>query len=483
MASARTIELGYRPLDAHIPFHASTAETRCQIGGLGSGKSLAMCWEILRLLLQQPGTDGVLMRKLTTDLTDSTEAIMLSVIPPALLDACEVKKLGGHVNKITFPNGSILKLRGLEDYTKYKSQEFGLVAIDEADEVAENEAIGMRSRLRQRTLLGGNRLAPGQQIRRCMILSSNPAGKNWLWSAFVDPKSKTHWPDSSCHLSTALDNPYLPVDYVDWLLGRPERYVRRFVFCQFDEAAGRVYEEWSYDTHAALEPRAPGKYGSLLWMGMDPGILNPTAGLWVELDRASGRMVAVREYQETGRSAPDHVQAWRAIEAKMRPMTVSRRIADPSINKRDPATNNQLGDVYRRLGFRFDLGPVRDDVRIPALANLVATGQFVCTTDCPQLHDQIMAARWEDQAIKLRDFGEYREKMRKGGMDHIHDCAQYLASKHVARAAVLEPAPRPADAELTEAQVYAAYQRERMAATRSEWARPAGRALADGVVA
>lgn len=453
------------------------------IGGLGSGKSLAMCWEVFRMLMHQPGTDGMIMRKLTTDLTDSTEAVMMSVLPPGLIPERGIKRLGGHINKLTFPNGSTLKFRGLEDYTKYKSQELGLIAIDEADEVAENEAIGMRSRLRQSTLLGGNKLAPGQQIRKCLILASNPAGKNWLWSSFVDPKSSTHWPNSSIHLSTALDNPYLPVEYVDWLLSRPERYVRRFVFCQFDEAAGRVYEEWTYDTHAALEPRAPGKHGSLVWMGMDPGILNPTAGLWVEIDRARGRMIAVKEYQETGRSAPEHVQAWRAIEAKMRPMSVSKRIADPSINKRDPATNNQLGDTYRRLGFRFDLGPVRDDVRIPALANLIASGQFVATTDCPQLHDQIMAARWEDQAIKLRDFGEYREKMRKGGMDHIHDCAQYLAAKHIAPVQAALPPPRPVEIAVSIEEVERLWKLERVRGVQAEWSRPDRRSLGDGVLA
>lgn len=127
----------------------------------------------------------------------------------------------------------------------------------------------------------------------------------------------------------------------------------------------------------------------------------------------------------------------------MQPARVTRRVADPNISKRDQGTTMELADIYARLGFNFERGPVRQDIRIPALANIIATKQFVCTTACPLLFDQINNARWEDQLPRLRDLGEFREKIKKGN-DHLHDCAQYLSTIYVApsqRGAEPPPAP------------------------------------------
>lgn len=381
--------------------------------------------EAIRFALAQPGSDMILTRRGIPDLRRTTEKELFEVMPDELTRACKIKKMGGHVESIHFPNGSLLQLVGMEDWKSHKSMNLSWIGIDEASEQTRENIEGILNRLRQsRPLKGAPRLAQGQKMINQMAIASNPAGQDHLWQMFVNNATRRR--DSSLHLSTPMDNPFLPPNYIDLLLQMPVAYIRRFVECKFDAAAGRVYEEWGWDTHV-LPIEQPGHFGQVMWMGMDPGILNPTAGLWAELDRANNRLVAVSEYQEAGRDAASHAAAWRAIERRLAPARTQRRIADPNITKRDQGTSMELSDIYSRLGFNFEQGPVRDDVRIPALANAIAAGHFVCTEACPRLYEQILGARWEDQLARLRDLGEFKEKMKKGN-DHLHDTAQYLAT-------------------------------------------------------
>ncbi len=467
---AQVIEFPFAPLPIHMPFHASAAKIKVAIGGVGSGKTAALCMEAIRFALAQPGSDMILTRRGIPDLRRTTEKELFEVLPDALEKRCRIKKLGGHVESILFPNGSLLQLVGMEDWQSHKSMNLSWIGIDEASEQTRENIEGILNRLRQtKPLKGAPPQRPGHIMVNQMAIASNPAGQDHLWEMFVNRSTRRN--DSSLHLSTPMDNPYLPPDYIDMLLQMPVPYIRRFVECRFDAAAGRVYPEWAWDTHV-LPRSAPGTHGEIMWMAMDPGILSPTAGLWVEVDARHGRKVAVSEYMEAGRDASAHAIAWRARERILLPANVRRRIADPNITKRDQGTTMELSDIYQRLGFNFERGPVRQDVRIPALANAVASGQFVCTEATPQLYEQILNARWEDQAPRLRDLGEFREKIKKGN-DHLHDCAQYIASIHVPGPVVtVEPGPPPASYD----EIEAAWHRERVEAARRHISRGGPRA-------
>jgi phage terminase large subunit len=467
-SGVQVVEFPFQPLPIHLPFHASRARVKAAIGGVGSGKTRALCMEATRFALAQPGSDMILTRRTVPDLRRTTEKELFEALPDELVKRCKIVRLGGHVESITFPNHSMLTLVGMEDWTKHKSMNLAWIGIDEASEQTRDNIEGIENRLRQtKPLKGAPPLARGERMVNQMVVASNPAGQDHLYDMYVNPATRRG--DCSLHLSTPMDNPYLPAEYFDFLLQMPVPYIRRFVECRFDAAAGRVYEEWAWDTHV-LRPRKPGGFGKTIWMGMDPGVLAPTAGLWAEVDTANHRLVVVREYQEAGRAADAHAKAWRRIEAGLAPARVSRRIADPNITKRDQGTTMELADIYGRLGFNFEKGPVRHDVRIPALANAIASYEFVCTEDCPNLYEQILNARWEDQAPRLRDLGDFKEKIRKGN-DHEHDVAQYLASIHVPgppRAAAPAPAAfnqplRAASPAFDMAEVEDAWHTERLA--------------------
>lgn len=418
------------PIPVHVPFHRSIAYVRGLFGAFGSGKSYALCDEAIAWCLEQPGIRGLLTRKTVPELRDTTEAVFFERLPHEIYQAGEERRAGGHVERFIFPNGSEVLFRSIDDWQKHKSLNVGFIGWDEADEFDEETFLGMSSRVRQRDPTARARQQGATEItRRGMWLASNPAGHNWLYKYFVDPKTRK--PNTEYFRSTSFDNPFLPPEYIEALLQYPEPWVKRYVLCQFDDFAGQIYEEWNWDDHV-IEPFAlPAQ--NLVWMGMDPGTRSPTAGLWVYVDRAGqygppNTLIGVAEYQETFLAANQHAKSWRELEARHR-MRVGWRVADPTITTRDRGTNVQLSEQYRRLGFNFQLGPKRDQDRIPALGQLIHLRRFKVTRNCPQTFEAIKDYKWEDLTPAQRAKGiEPREKPIKRN-DHLPNCAQYLASR------------------------------------------------------
>lgn len=175
-----------------------------------------------------------------------------------------------------------------------------------------------------------------------------------------------------------------------------------------------------------------------MWMGMDPGTRNPTAGLWVVVDQTKRRMVAVAEYQQSGLSADVHAAAWSQVERKWH--KPRWRVSDPSIMVRDRGSNMSLHSQYLKLGYNFDLGPSKHKDRIPMLGKLIHLNQFQCTPDCPILFEQLKSYRWEDLTPQMRSSGADPREVPVQGDDHLVDCAQYLSSRWILPVKdVLEP--------------------------------------------
>lgn len=421
------------PLSVHRPFHESGAQEKALFGAFGSGKTYAGVDEAIVWMLEQPGIRGLGARFTIPELRDTLEPIFMERIPGALRDHCEVRRDGGHIQSVVFPNGSTILFRGLDDPQKHRSLNLGFMLIDEANEVDEETYMFMRGRLRQRdpTEAAVRRGYTDPITRRGSWILTNPSGRDWIYKRFVGDKRKA---GTEYFTSTSLDNPFLPPDYIESLLQFPEPWVRRYVLCSFDEFAGQVYEDWSRATYPegnTVEPY-PVPAGATVWQGMDPGTRSPTASVWVHVDYDRRRLVAFEEYQQTGLAATAHANAWRAIEARHR-VQPTWRVSDPgSVTVRDRGSNMTLQDMYRREGFNFALGPKLPAERVPMLGLLIAQRRFVVMKGkCPITEEQVEGYRWEDLSLAMRKKGQDAPEKPVKGDDHLVDCAQYLSSRMV----------------------------------------------------
>jgi PBSX family phage terminase large subunit len=432
MANVAAFE--YRPLPRFEAFHRSEAYEASMFGGYGSGKSVALCAEAWAFGFEQPGAEILVLRKTVPALRDTTEQTFQNLAPPEFWDQCDVRRAGGHLESVTTPLGTKYMFRGCDDWTKHKSMNLAGMFFDEADEFSPEDYEGLMSRMRQTRPTAMARALGYQRISRQIIRSaSNPAGKNWLWKRFVSPEHRMK--DSGYFVSTSLDNPYLPIRYINSLLDMPEPWVRRYVLCSFDEFAGQIYEDWMWETHV-IDPLHPDDIdpSGLFLMGMDPGTRDPTAALWAYYDKKKHRVIGLAEYQQHSLSVHKHVSEWRKIEARYGiKVSPSNRVADPqAINVRDRGTQMTLHDQYRKLGYSFQLGPSKHSDRIPSLGQLIFLRRFVVTKDCPLTYEQIKEYRWKDLTPSQRARGEDAPETPLKKNSHLVDCAQYIASRRMA---------------------------------------------------
>jgi len=437
------IVFDYKPLEVHKPFHVCLEREAVMFGGYGSGKSYALCAEAIAFMFEQPGSEILVCRKTIPSLRDTTEAIFMGLLPPAFLTQCDVRRSGGHNQEIVFPNGSTAKFRGLDDWMKLKSLNLAGIFFDEVDELDEETYVGLLSRVRQRQPTPKARGFGATAIeRRIVRAASNPAGHNWVWKRFVSPEALDH---CAFFTSSSLDNPYLPLDYLESMLAMPDPWVRRYVLCSFDDFAGQIYPEWTYDSHVIQPYRAGYPRGHAFWMGMDPGTADPTAAVWAVYDSSRDALVAIAEYEYASLAAVEHANAWKSLEAAKSIRPPVRRVADPTIRTRDRGTNNALSDQYLRLGLNFEEGPKVVNQRLPMLGQLIHQKRWLATEECPRLIERIAQYSWKDLTPQQRERGEEQKPNKKDA--HLVDAAQYIASRYIAspKIAPVEPAHTPAE--------------------------------------
>jgi hypothetical protein len=432
MASA-SIDFTYRPLSVYRSFHASSVKEGLLVGGLGSGKTIALCADAIATGLRVPGLLIGMMRKTVPELRDTLEVEFLNVMPHDLYLASTVRRSGGHIESITFPNGTKYIFRSVDDWVKLKSVNFGRIYIDELSEFDVTTYRGILSRIRQRYPLGdAKQLGHTEELPewvRGLRAASNSNGKDWMWKRFVkeaDPQLQKAW------VATTLDNPHLPEDYLESLFSMPEQWVKRFVLCSFDDFGGLIYPMWDYDRHVVKEQVALQRT-TPIWMGYDPGTRHPTAMLWAAvLDRT---LVGIHEELASDTDVESWVARVREVEKAMPP--IRWRVGDPnSMHVRDRGTMMSVHQQWVRHGIVFQNGPSRHADRIPMLGALLNQDRFKLSRACPQTAEQIEGYRWEDLTTATRTrLGEHAEAYAPEkpvqAFDDLVDCAQYLSSRWV----------------------------------------------------
>jgi hypothetical protein len=201
-------KLIYKPHPKQLQFHADTASYTLIAGGIGGSKTTALVMQILISCLKYPGILALLARKRFSNFQMSTKKIWEKMVPRELYKDNEQKHeftvfTGKKQNSTVFYGG----FDTTDSVSKFLSTEYGIIAIDQAEEMTPEDYGQICTRLRQ-TLKDeqGNIYKP--HYRR--IFAANPR-RCFLREAFVES------PDSDHHMiiSNAADNPSLPEGYIE----------------------------------------------------------------------------------------------------------------------------------------------------------------------------------------------------------------------------------------------------------------------------
>lgn len=459
------VHLQYSPFPVHVPFHMTMARQKAAFGSVGSGKTIALCADGIRHMLEWPGSEGLLTRLTIPSLRDSTEAEFVGILgtpqpdanpgDPTLLDLCKVRRGGNHITEIVFPNGSVMRFRSIDSWTKIMSMNLSWIGLDEANEFDLETYVALVSRLRRyEPLPHAKRLGyawPKQReaIKQQIALAANSHGHNWMWDWFVgNPREGTrYFKSSSFDNPTLYDSDGRPGGYLRSLLNMPPVWVRRFVFCEFDAFAGQIFQLGAQHQHPAFDPPAHWERA----MGMDWGLRSAVALVWWAREPGTSKWFQYREWstfnyfnptERDSATTPTVDYVAKVIKELEKGEHIKYRAADPDIWRR------RTGDVENvhiatsfatRHGIYFQAGAAGYDHRIEALNSLVVSEDLSIGDNCPITMTAMQQYQWED--LNVQSDKDAPEKPRKKN-DHHVDASQYLATLFTTSRMKPEPPPK-----------------------------------------
>jgi phage terminase large subunit len=228
-----------------------TAEERfvAFVGGVGSGKTVAGAVKAIRYAQEHAGAVGVVGAPNRTMLRDVLLPTLLELLPDEVRRS--YKQTEG---KITFPNGSVILARSLEDFDHRRGLNLAFFWLDEGIYCGFAAWRVMKARLRQL----------GYPVQGW--LTSTPRGQDEFYRDFERDPALNH----RLIRAATRDNTYLPADYAD-SLGYTGSFALQELEGQFVAREGLVFH--LLPEHVA--PAPPAEEMEEVFGGIDWGYTNP----------------------------------------------------------------------------------------------------------------------------------------------------------------------------------------------------------------
>ena len=146
--------LGYVPLPSQDEFHESKAKFRVFSGPVGSGKTMALCQEVIKHVYNNKGRTGLVGAPTYPMLRDATIASLCELLDDRGL-AFEMNK---STHTLTFKETrSRILFRSLDEYERLRGTSLAWFGVDELTYVPEQAWLRLEARLRdpKADMLGG----------------------------------------------------------------------------------------------------------------------------------------------------------------------------------------------------------------------------------------------------------------------------------------------------------------------------------------
>ena len=408
--------LHYKPLPHQIRFHADKTKYKLFAGGYGSGKTRTSVQEIIRHILETPGGRTLMGAPTYQALEQTSMAMFLEQFPPEL-----VKNFNRSSGVLSTHNGHQVLFRAIDDQGKLRSLNLTAFHIEEASEVKLEIFEQLKTRLRH--------AATKNHIG---ILSSNP-DDGWIKTEFLlhstiyDPKQVNRftqdkiYPDYATHISASDLNIFLPDGFIDGLRAtNPDWWVKRFIDGSFENREGLIFPQFKerivdWTVRDEVNARDPIRWGT------DFGIKDPTATLWLQLDKDKGKLHVFDEYYVSQQSVQNHAAEFNARNMRFSPYQVMSPVGDAAGKRRSNDDMNSTFDNYAEYGifYRGSTKKLMDSIQ--KLYNYFDSGRLVINAQCKNLLWELENYKWK----KPKDGGDYKEEPVDKD-NHLIDVLRYI---------------------------------------------------------
>jgi hypothetical protein len=463
----------YRPTPTAAKFHASNAQVRGVMGPVGSGKSVAMCWEIYtRALEQRQSPDGV--RRSRWAVVRNTFPELKSTTIKTWMDWFgeygPIKWDSPIQHRIRTEDLDLevlfISMDKPQDVKKVLSLELTGAFANEARELPLEVIHALQMRVgRYPSLRDGGCTWSG------VIMDTNPPDDMHWWYEQAEEVCPENWeffrqPGALVMYGEGDDVDYAPnpdaenvqnqpkgYDYwLDLVPGKELNWIKAYVLGQYSTVlAGKpVYGgQWNEDLHVSKNQLGPirGRPIMLAWdYGLTPACLilqDTVRGQLRVLEEIIGDNIGIEQFID-GFVAP-------ALAAKYPTNPIEVSVGDPAGAGRSDTDEKAVFDSLKERGIPTIAGPTQSPVkRVGAVRNRLS-----------RLVDQGRAALLIDPRCKILRAGfnggyryrqlqtggtekRYSEQAEKNRFSHPHDALQYICSylEHISTMPKRQPVHR-----------------------------------------
>lgn len=389
-----TIDLGYRPRPAFVPFHTRRERFSCIVAHRRAGKTVAAANDLIDAALRctKPEPRFAYLAPYFAQAKDVAWNYLkryTAPIPGASANESELR--------VDLPNGARVRLYGADNYDRLRGIYLDGVVLDEfadMDPRAWTEVI--RPALSDR--------------QGWAAFIGTPKGRNAFWEMYERAEASPDW--FALRLR-ASETGIIAAPELEALKGElsDDEYMREFE-TSFDAAVEGSYYAKLLNEAEVGPPRrisaVPHDPGTEVHAAFDLGIGDSTA-IW--LAQFVGREIRLIDYIENNGVALD----WYARSLRERPYTYAPLILPHDARVRELGTGKSREEMLRGLGFQTRICP-----NIPVADGIEAVRRFLPRT-------------WIDTvkcAAGIRALRDYREKVdpkRRVSLGPLHDWTSHPA--------------------------------------------------------
>jgi hypothetical protein len=443
---SEALNISYKATPTARKFHRSRARVRVLMGCIGSGKSVACCWEIFRRCCEQrKNQQGLrksrwaIVRNTYGELRETTLKTWLDWFPtPEFGTLKDGAPITYHLN-INDVRAEILflALDRPKDVKKLLSLELTGVWFNEAREADKALVDGADGRVgRYPAQRDGGPTWWG------MILDTNPPDDDhWLyhmaeeerprgWGFFKQPPAMIPTGDDQYRPNPEAENvENLPPKYYESMIpGKTREWIKVYVLGEYGtiEEGRPVFPEFR-DIHAADGELLP--YRNLpLVIGFDFG-LNPSAVL-VQMS-PYGQIRVLDELVADGMGLRQHIDnVLKTHLAQHYPGMDVRVVGDPAGVARSQTDERTCFEILEEAGFKAepaatnDFTARRDAVATPMLRMADGKPGFVVSTRCKLIRKGFRGA-YQYRRLQVAGESRFVDKPDKNLVSHPMDALQY----------------------------------------------------------